>query len=948
MRIATITTAVIEANYDWTIVRVESDDGVCGWGEAFCAPGLAQTIRELASLLEGEDARQVEPLVRKLYLATAHVSSGGTVYHAISGIEAALWDLAARSLDVPLWQLFGGRFRERVRIYADCHAGEALTSYGATLVSRQLPWMERPSADLQDALPEVHWAPAEAADVYTPDAYAARAREMANSGFTALKFDLDLPLLPHEDLYARTISASQLERQVALAEATVAAVAGRAEVAFDLHWRYAPADALRLARALEHLPLLWLEDPTPPQDLESIARISERTHDPDLHRREPLPPRRLRGTDLPRRRRHPRTRHPEGRRAQRHATDRCVRRRPLATARPAQHRRADRHARLGARLRVDPELPRARVACGVRAVLRRARDARPTGDRGRVRRCCPTARESAPSPTSTRADATPGRASRSSTSRSPPSLAGRGRDSGAPSTSPSTRMRSTAAGTAKAAPRRAGAPSILPSPSTTSMTAKLPLASSCRSAQKKDFASAGSPRTGSCRPRSSARHCGVPAEAQMAVLGPDREACPLAQEREVRRLLELGDEQPRPERMRHPGRHVDDVARAHGDPVQRTQEPVNVLLRNPLKVALGLDGLAEADPDLGLAVTCVQHDPRLRLAKGRVEGLTREGAVRVCMHREPLRSVEQLDEQARRRAEAGDVLVAEPPDRIGLHRVAEEATVGEAREALVRIVSTGISREGDGPDPVLRKDAVLLGLSAQPSDERSASIEAVDPGRQQALGAHTVSDRRVASLDATNRSSMSAPMSAPAAVGADRPTLRIRGTAYPVLLPTLRDPRLHLAAVIISLQVSGRSRSTSSSRSPRSSSRWSRPRCSRSAIAFRRQRVIMWPASALLTGNGVAFILRVPGTEHGDWWSMHGWWIFAGTSAIALLSKYLISSGAATSSTRRTSASSPASSCSAPSGPIRSRSGGARCRPRSCSRSRSSSRAASRSSDGCT
>ena len=44
----------------------------------------------------------------------------------------------------------------------------------------------------------------------------------------------------------------------------------------------------------------------------------------------------------------------------------------------------------------------------------------------------------------------------------------------------------------------------------------------------------------------------------------------------------------------------------------------------------------------------------------------------------------------------------------------------------------------------------------------------------------------------------------------------------------------------------------------------------------------------MLTGNGVAFILRVPGTEHGDWWSLHGWWIFAGTAAISLLSKYLV------------------------------------------------------------
>ena len=66
----------------------------------------------------------------------------------------------------------------------------------------------------------------------------------------------------------------------------------------------------------------------------------------------------------------------------------------------------------------------------------------------------------------------------------------------------------------------------------------------------------------------------------------------------------------------------------------------------------------------------------------------------------------------------------------------------------------------------------------------------------------------------------------------------------------------------------------------------------------------MWPASALLTGNGVAFILRVPGTEHGDWWSMNGWWIFAGTAAVSLLSKYLIRfARPATSSTRRTSGS---------------------------------------------
>jgi hypothetical protein len=131
-------------------------------------------------------------------------------------------------------------------------------------------------------------------------------------------------------------------------------------------------------------------------------------------------------------------------------------------------------------------------------------------------------------------------------------------------------------------------------------------------------------------------------------------------------------------------------------------------------------------------------------------------------------------------------------------------------------------------------------------------------------------------------------MSAPAAVGVDRPTVRIRGTAYPVLLPTLRDPRLHLAAVIISLQVLGQVAFDFRLSIAQILVAVLTSAILEVGIAFRRQHVLMWPASALLTGNGVAFILRVPGTEHGDWWSMNGWWIFAATSAVALLSKYLV------------------------------------------------------------
>jgi ASPIC and UnbV/FG-GAP-like repeat len=131
-------------------------------------------------------------------------------------------------------------------------------------------------------------------------------------------------------------------------------------------------------------------------------------------------------------------------------------------------------------------------------------------------------------------------------------------------------------------------------------------------------------------------------------------------------------------------------------------------------------------------------------------------------------------------------------------------------------------------------------------------------------------------------------MSAPAAVGAGRPTVRIRGTAYPLLLPSIRDPRLHLAGVIVTLQVLGQVAFDFQLSIAQILVSLVTAAVLEVAITFRSQRVLMWPASALLTGNGVAFVLRVPGTEHGDWWSMKGAWIFAATSAVALLSKYLI------------------------------------------------------------
>jgi len=116
----------------------------------------------------------------------------------------------------------------------------------------------------------------------------------------------------------------------------------------------------------------------------------------------------------------------------------------------------------------------------------------------------------------------------------------------------------------------------------------------------------------------------------------------------------------------------------------------------------------------------------------------------------------------------------------------------------------------------------------------------------------------------------------------------IRGSPYPVVLPRLGDPRLHLAAVIIALQVIGQVGFAFTVSIAQILIALLTCAVLEVAIAFRRRHVILWPASALITGNGVAFVLRVPGTVHGDWWSLKGWWIYAGTAAGSLLSKHLI------------------------------------------------------------
>jgi len=254
VKITKVSTAVIAGNFPWVLVRVETDEGITGLGEAYWGVGVAELVHKAKPLLIGEDPFNIG----KLYDLMIRCLSGegslaGATVTAISGIELALWDLMGRALQTPISTLFGGRYRESIRVYADCHAG---------------------------ATPD-------------PESYADRARAVATAGFTAIKFDLDTrnPYTidisddPHPrrqwfEPFNRSIGPAERNWMVEVVAAVREAVGPEIMVAMDCHWKYSVNDAIKLAQALEPYDLLWLEDPVPPENIDAQAKVSAATRTP--------------------------------------------------------------------------------------------------------------------------------------------------------------------------------------------------------------------------------------------------------------------------------------------------------------------------------------------------------------------------------------------------------------------------------------------------------------------------------------------------------------------------------------------------------------------------------------------------------------------------------------------------------------------------------------------
>ena len=126
IKITDVKCMIVRGTWDWNLIKIETDSGLYGIGEAYWGPGVKDLIlKQLKPLIIGEDPLNVDKLYTKMLMQSAGAGAiGGVTMTAASGIEIALWDLAGRILETPVCNLLGGRFRDRVRFYRTLQAVE--------------------------------------------------------------------------------------------------------------------------------------------------------------------------------------------------------------------------------------------------------------------------------------------------------------------------------------------------------------------------------------------------------------------------------------------------------------------------------------------------------------------------------------------------------------------------------------------------------------------------------------------------------------------------------------------------------------------------------------------------------------------------------------------------------------------------------------------------------
>ena len=213
---------------DLVFVKVETDEGIYGWGEA---GGMGReraceaTVQEIKHYFIGQDPGQIELLWNTVY-RDAYRRPDDTLLNALAGVEIALWDILGKSLNVPIYKLLGGACHPRIKVYGN-------TWFVA----------QPPDSKLRRL-----------------DYYSTLAADTVASGFEYLKFD------PWRDTGSDLFVPRKDARQIKETVRAIRQGAGdEVELLIEVHGRLSPEDAIQAARDLEEFRPYWIEEPIPPR-----------------------------------------------------------------------------------------------------------------------------------------------------------------------------------------------------------------------------------------------------------------------------------------------------------------------------------------------------------------------------------------------------------------------------------------------------------------------------------------------------------------------------------------------------------------------------------------------------------------------------------------------------------------------------------------------------------
>lgn len=213
---------------NFVFVKLYTDDGIEGVGEAtleWKTLTIVAALEELERVLIGKDPFAVDALIEQLH-RDSYWRTGAVFRTALGAVEAALLDIKGKALGVPVFELLGGKYRDRVKCYANHWF------FGAT----------------------------------TPEQYAANAKKGVAMGYKALKWD------PFDD-YDLEMSRSQLNRSVEIVAAVRDAVGTDIDLMLDVHGRFNVPTAIAMCKAMAPYDLTWIEEPTPPESIDALVDV---------------------------------------------------------------------------------------------------------------------------------------------------------------------------------------------------------------------------------------------------------------------------------------------------------------------------------------------------------------------------------------------------------------------------------------------------------------------------------------------------------------------------------------------------------------------------------------------------------------------------------------------------------------------------------------------------